>query len=50
MRRSRVVHEGDHWFATLIEEHVLYHQVEFRRALQHGARLRNRGGSVPGVP
>ncbi|MDX2697623.1 XRE family transcriptional regulator [Streptomyces ipomoeae] len=27
MRRSRVVHEGDHRFATLIEENVLHHRV-----------------------
>ncbi|MGW0711853.1 helix-turn-helix domain-containing protein [Streptomyces sp. NPDC002643] len=27
MRRSRVVHEGDHRFATLIEEDVLRHRV-----------------------
>ncbi|RZB18258.1 XRE family transcriptional regulator [Streptomyces sp. F001] len=27
MRRSRVVHEGDHRFATLLEENVLHHRV-----------------------
>ncbi|MEI5100380.1 helix-turn-helix transcriptional regulator [Streptomyces sp. PmtG] len=27
MERARVLHEGDHRFATLIEEHVLYHRV-----------------------
>lgn len=27
MRRSRVVHEGDHRFATLVEENVLHHHV-----------------------
>jgi transcriptional regulator with XRE-family HTH domain len=27
MRRSRVIHEGDHRFATLIEENVLRHKV-----------------------
>lgn len=27
MRRSRVVHEGDHRFATLVEENVLHHRV-----------------------
>ncbi|MCZ4610113.1 helix-turn-helix transcriptional regulator [Streptomyces sp. Lzd4kr] len=27
MRRARVIHEGDHRFATLIEEHVLNHRV-----------------------
>ncbi|MCH0542897.1 helix-turn-helix transcriptional regulator [Streptomyces sp. MUM 203J] len=27
MRRSRVVYEGDHRFATLIEENVLHHKV-----------------------
>ncbi|MGW2706556.1 DUF5753 domain-containing protein [Streptomyces sp. NPDC001340] len=27
MRRARVIHEGDHRFATLIEEHVLNHHV-----------------------
>jgi transcriptional regulator with XRE-family HTH domain len=27
MRRSRVVHEGDHRFATLIEEQVLRHRI-----------------------
>ncbi|MFE1957274.1 helix-turn-helix domain-containing protein [Streptomyces sp. NPDC059479] len=27
IRRSRVVYEGDHRFATLIEEHVLHHRV-----------------------
>ncbi|MEV7087731.1 helix-turn-helix transcriptional regulator [Streptomyces sp. NPDC093085] len=27
MRRARVVHEGDHRFATLIEENVLHHRV-----------------------
>ncbi|MFB7932739.1 helix-turn-helix domain-containing protein [Streptomyces sp. NPDC056039] len=27
LRRSRVVHEGDHRFATLIEEHVLHHRI-----------------------
>ncbi|MFD4264017.1 DUF5753 domain-containing protein [Streptomyces sp. NPDC058534] len=27
MRRSRVTHEGDHRFATLIEENVLHHRV-----------------------
>ncbi|UWE08580.1 helix-turn-helix domain-containing protein [Actinacidiphila bryophytorum] len=27
MRRGRVIHEGDHRFATLIEEQVLHHRV-----------------------
>jgi transcriptional regulator with XRE-family HTH domain len=27
VRRSRVVHEGDHRFATLVEENVLHHRV-----------------------
>lgn len=27
MRRGRVIYEGDHRFATLVEENVLYHQV-----------------------
>ncbi|MFG2329317.1 helix-turn-helix domain-containing protein [Streptomyces sp. NPDC048604] len=27
IRRARVIHEGDHRFATLIEEHVLNHRV-----------------------
>nr|WBO81921.1 helix-turn-helix transcriptional regulator [Streptomyces sp. SBE_14.2] len=27
MRRARVIHEGDHRFATLIEENVLHHMV-----------------------
>ncbi|MFJ1876927.1 DUF5753 domain-containing protein [Streptomyces chartreusis] len=27
MRRARVIHEGDHRFATLIEEHVLNHRI-----------------------
>lgn len=27
MRRGRVIHEGDHRFATLIEENVLHHRV-----------------------
>ena len=27
MNRSRVVHEGDHRFATLIEENVLHHRI-----------------------
>lgn len=27
MERARVLHEGDHRFATLIEEHVLHHRV-----------------------
>ncbi|MYZ36510.1 MULTISPECIES: helix-turn-helix transcriptional regulator [unclassified Streptomyces] len=27
IRRSRVVYEGDHRFATLIEEHVLHHRI-----------------------
>ncbi|GHE00244.1 helix-turn-helix domain-containing protein [Streptomyces alanosinicus] len=27
LRRSRVVHEGDHRFATLIEENVLHHRI-----------------------
>ncbi|NUP65414.1 MAG: helix-turn-helix domain-containing protein [Nonomuraea sp.] len=27
MRRARVIHEGDHRFATLIEENVLHHRV-----------------------
>lgn len=27
MRRARVIHEGDHRFATLIEEHVLHHCI-----------------------
>jgi transcriptional regulator with XRE-family HTH domain len=27
MRRARVIHEGDHRFATLLEENVLHHQV-----------------------
>ncbi|MEV0480813.1 Scr1 family TA system antitoxin-like transcriptional regulator [Streptomyces sp. NPDC050508] len=27
MRRARVIHEGDHRFATLIEENVLRHRV-----------------------
>ncbi|MER7838563.1 helix-turn-helix transcriptional regulator [Streptomyces sp. NPDC096040] len=27
MRRARVIHEGDHRFATLVEENVLHHRV-----------------------
>ncbi|MFI6494792.1 helix-turn-helix transcriptional regulator [Streptomyces sp. NPDC050564] len=27
IRRSRVIHEGDHRFATLIEENVLHHRI-----------------------
>ncbi|MFJ6656023.1 DUF5753 domain-containing protein [Streptomyces sp. NPDC091377] len=27
MRRGRVIYEGDHRFATLVEEHVLHHRV-----------------------
>lgn len=27
MRRARVIHEGDHQFATLVEENVLHHRI-----------------------
>ncbi|MFI6289477.1 helix-turn-helix domain-containing protein [Streptomyces sp. NPDC051018] len=45
MRRSRVVHEGDHRFATLVEEKVLHHRVGDTEVMagQLGALLASMG-------
>ena len=48
MHRSHVIHEGDHRFATLIEENVLHHCVKNANELRRFAPPGRGCVSLPG--